>query len=828
MLEFLQTFFGTNAFMPHGHCYLWQPGVLWLNVVSDGFVALAYQVIPLALLTIMAKRKDLPFSWMFVLFGIFIFACGLTHVMGVITVWHPAYWLDGTIKAITAVASIGTAIAVWPLIPKVLAIPSPTQLRQVNTALEEQIRVRRQAEMELAEKNAALVQINQQLIKAEKLKDEFLANVSHELRTPLTLILAPLESTLADQTLDRLTDTERKSLQTAHNNAVRLLQMVSGLLDFSKLEAGKVEVHREPTDVVALTRTLLADFAPMVRSRRLQCELNTGPSKLVALIDRYLYERILFNLMSNAVKFTPEGGKITVTLQRHHEQLTLNVTDTGIGISVDDVPHLFEKFHQVEGSSTRRFEGSGIGLALVKEFAELLAGSVRVHSEPGKGATFTVECLAPAADERSDQLAKPLPERRQALAQKYVHQDELGEGELGTSGTGTPRARVLIAEDNTELSSYVARLLGDICQTKIARDGNEALALVEHWAPDLIISDIMMPNRDGLSLCREIKAKETTRQIPVVLVTALTHRDALLKGWEAGADEYLFKPFHPQELTTRIKSLLGAAAMRKKAEADGRMYTSQLEAANTELEAFSYSVSHDLRAPLRAIDGFSKILTNDFGELLPAAGKRYLGKIRDNSQQMAQLIDDLLAFSRMGRTEMRFGHVDVNQLVRDVLRDLQPDIGDRDITWTIASLPNVKADAPMLRLALQNLLSNAIKYTRRCVHPEVEIGCEEAGDDMVFYVRDNGVGFDMAHKDKLFGVFQRLHRQDEFEGTGIGLANVRRIVGRHGGRTWGEGVVDHGATFYFSLPKDVSQVAGAMAVSLKQRRGRDGPTRSLQ
>ena len=231
--------------------------------------------------------------------------------------------------------------------------------------------------------------------------------------------------------------------------------------------------------------------------------------------------------------------------------------------------------------------------------------------------------------------------------------------------------------------------------------------------------------------------------------------------------------------------------------------TAQLEAANKELEAFSYSVSHDLRAPLRHIDGFLGLLRQKIEPTLDDESRRYVATISDAALRMARLIDDLLSFSRSGRFEMNKSQVDLGALVREVIGEFEPEAQGRVVDWCIAELPVVNGDRAMLRVVLVNLISNALKFTQPRARAEIGIGCQadEAGETIVF-VRDNGVGFDMKYVGKLFSVFERLHGADEFEGTGIGLANVRRVINRHGGRTWAEGKVDGGATFYFSLPHE--------------------------
>jgi light-regulated signal transduction histidine kinase (bacteriophytochrome) len=232
--------------------------------------------------------------------------------------------------------------------------------------------------------------------------------------------------------------------------------------------------------------------------------------------------------------------------------------------------------------------------------------------------------------------------------------------------------------------------------------------------------------------------------------------------------------------------------------------TIKLEDANNELEAFAYSVSHDLRVPLRAIDGFSRIVIEDYEDKLDEEGIRLLNIVRDNTKKMGQLIDDILLLSRASRQEMKISELDMSSLANRVYLDFQQDTEGRNIAFKADNIPVAKGDRALLTQVFSNLIGNAIKFTREKENATIEVGSNEDKDYKIYYVKDNGAGFDMKYYDKLFGLFQRLHSQEEFEGTGVGLSIVQRIISRHGGRVWGEGEVDNGATIYFSLPKKVN------------------------
>jgi signal transduction histidine kinase len=300
--------------------------------------------------------------------------------------------------------------------------------------------------------------------------------------------------------------------------------------------------------------------------------------------------------------------------------------------------------------------------------------------------------------------------------------------------------------------------------------------------------------------------------VAVITVVSLTIMKSLVKpidelrrGTErvrAGDLDFRIGTDRPDEIGDLSRSFDRMSGALSEKDAQLRERADQLEAANKELEAFSYSVSHDLRAPLRHVSGYIDLLRRKIGPQLDEKGRHYIEMIMGSGEKMGRLIDDLLAFSRMGRTEMRLARVSLGDLLEDVLKDLRGEARGRKIAWEIDPFPEVYADASMLRLALTNLVSNAIKFTRYRPDARIHVGHAEGADgEVVVSVKDNGAGFDMKYVDKLFGVFQRLHPSEEFEGTGIGLANVQRIIHRHGGKTWAEGAVGEGATFYFSIQR---------------------------
>jgi len=377
---------------------------------------------------------------------------------------------------------------------------------------------------------------------------------------------------------------------------------------------------------------------------------------------------------------------------------------------------------------------------------------------------------------------------------------------------------VLVVDDNPDNVELVEQVLSDFYKTISADNGADCIELAKIKQPDLILLDVMMPEMDGYAVLNQLLADEKTKNIPVIFLTArYKDTDRIAKGLQLGAFDYITKPFDDDVLLARV-----AVALRVKFAEDlmrsqkvlleskvvelshAKQIIQQanidLEIKNKELESFSYSVSHDLRAPLRSITGFSQVLLEDYESMLDDDAQGYLRRIIKGAHHMDSLISDLLRLAYTTRVEMKFESVNLSQLVNETEQRLRENSPDREIQFTVDEDVIVSADVSLMRSVIENLLDNAWKYTSRSPNSCIKFGVQVEDGRAVYFVKDNGVGFNPQYSDKLFMAFQRLHSSSDFPGTGIGLATVQRIIHRHGGQVWGEAELDKGATFYFTLP----------------------------
>lgn len=658
---------------------------------------------------------------------------------------------------------------------------------------------------QLKESNEQLREANRRLDELDRSKTAFFNNVSHEFRTPLTLILG-----LVEEALRTRGDLPADGVDAVHRNALRLLQLVNNLLDFARLEAGRLELRAEPVDLATLTADLAGNFRGLLEQGGLQLRVEVTPLPEPVYVDPRQWERILFNLLSNAYKFTL-AGEVVVRVGMQGKQVQLQVSDTGVGIPAAELPRMFERFHRIPYHGGRSFEGTGLGLALVWELVTLHGGTIAAESEEGKGSTFSIylptgtahlrpEWLAPAGTAAGQSSRSPYPsiwastESARPAAAMETHADD------------DTRPRVVVVDDNADMREFLARVLRQHWRVELHENGLAALEAIRTAPPDLVLSDVMMPGLDGVGLLREMRRNETLATLPVILLSARAGDEERFEGLETGADDYLVKPFSPRELISRVRTHIEMAKTRRQATETATALAEtraalleDIERKNRELATFSYSVSHDLRAPLRSIDGFSQALLEDYGDRLDPGALDYLNRVRSAARRMGMLIDDLLQLARLERSEMIEVPLDLSHEAREICRELARQDPQRNVSIEIEDGLEASGDRHLVRIALENLLGNAWKFSARTPRPAIAFGREFLDGEPVFYVRDNGAGFDMAYADQLFKPFQRLHTVSEYPGTGIGLATVQRIIERHSGRIRAEGALNAGATFRFTL-----------------------------
>jgi len=408
------------------------------------------------------------------------------------------------------------------------------------------------------------------LAELDRAKTTFFSNISHEFRTPLTLMLGPLEELLS-RADGELPAADREHLRLVHRNGLRLLRLVNTLLDFSRLEAGRLEAIFEPTDLAAYTADLASAFRSAVEAAGLTFNVTTEPLGEMLYVDRSLWEKVVLNLLSNAFKFTLEGG-IDVTLVRAGDAAQLTVRDTGVGIPEHELPRLFERFHRIQGQASRSHEGTGIGLALVEELVKLQGGSISVESEPGRGTAFTVKIPFGAAHLPPEKLRTSSENGRGVSGRTTTVVDEARQWEATLPPSrpdGEPEqllGRVLLVDDNSDMREYVHGLLVREFEVFTARDGIEALELLRREPIDLVLTDVMMPRLDGIGLLKLIREDRRLVGLPVILLSARAGEEAEVEGIRAGADDYLVKPFSALELTTRVRAHLTLSLGRREAQ----------------------------------------------------------------------------------------------------------------------------------------------------------------------------------------------------------------------------------------------------------------------
>ncbi|PLZ91510.1 hybrid sensor histidine kinase/response regulator [Fischerella muscicola CCMEE 5323] len=543
MLTFFNYPFPSNGFIPHGHCYLWKTGLVWLHIISDGTIALAYYSIPFLLIYFIHKRKDVPFNGVFLLFGAFIIACGTGHLMDIWTLWHPNYWVAGVLKAVTAIISIYTAFALVYLMPQALTLPSPAQLEAINRILSSEIVQRKRIEQELR-------QAEETAKNSSQAKSEFLANMSHELRTPLNGILG---YTQILQRTEPLTEKGRKGVSIIYQCGSHLLTLINDVLDLSKIEARKLELNPIDFYFPAFLDSVIEICRIRAEQKVIGFDAQLDPNLPTSIrADEKRLRQVLLNLLGNAIKFTEQGSvtfKVEVIGNREWiigkekrpnqlpiTKIRFQVTDTGVGIASEQIQKIFLPFEQV-GNHKRQTEGTGLGLAISQKIVSLMSSQIQVKSEFGKGSTFWFEVELPQAQDW-------------AKVSRVVKQGTI----IGYQGQ---RRTILIVDDKWENRSVIVNLLEPVGFTVVeASNGNQGWEKAIFHKPDLIITDLIMPVMDGFELIKRLRQSSPYKEITVIASSASVFATDQYKSIEAGADAFLPKPVEADVLLELLRQYL--------------------------------------------------------------------------------------------------------------------------------------------------------------------------------------------------------------------------------------------------------------------------------
>ncbi len=665
-------------------------------------------------------------------------------------------------------------------------------------------------EREIAHKNVELSGLLERIRELDEIKTQFFANVSHELRTPLALILGPAERLIADDGALDLGE-RREAGQVVARNARMLLKHVNDLLDMSKLEAGKLKIELRDTDVAALVRFLASHFAVLAADRGIEFAVDADEA-CVAAVDPDKLQRVVMNLLGNAFKFVPAGGRVRCSLRPAPHELALAVDDSGPGVQPELRQAIFERFRQGDGGINRKAGGTGLGLAIAKEFVEMHKGRIEVLDSDLGGACFQVTLprqrlaagaaagAAAAADPGVDRtlLDGVLAELGSAGPARRVDGPPILPLPPATAAVGRPR--VLVVEDNADMNRFVSQCLAGRYEVVSAFDGRDGLEKALAFQPTLVVSDIMMPTMSGVEMIAALRQRPELRLTPILLLSAKADEELMVRLLEDGAQDFIVKPFAEKDLQVRVRNLILTRQAQEEAET-----------ANRAKDEFLAMLGHELRNPL------SPILTAV--QLMKLRGhegsERARTVIERQVNHLIRLVDDLLDVSRIarGKVELRTEVVEMAEVVAKAIEMASPLLEQRTHKLTV-DLPRhgllVDGDPIRLSQVVSNLLTNAAKYTPPGGH--ITVRAEHVEGEVVLSVHDTGIGIAPDVLPRVFDLFvQERQPIDRSQGgLGLGLTIVRNLIERHGGtvQARSEGL-GRGSELVVRLPRAAgSQTAG--------------------
>jgi signal transduction histidine kinase len=652
---------------------------------------------------------------------------------------------------------------------------------------------------DLDRKKKELEVSNQKLADMDRAKSQFFANISHELRTPLTLILSPLDqlrSSLPAHTSPKFQET----LDIMHGNALQLLALINDLLDLVRLDERSLALALRPVDLKELLPGLVGSMQGAAERANLKIETHFAEAPaLIVPADKNRIEKVFINLLFNAIKFTPAGGTIQVRGRQENGAVLIDIQDSGIGIAEEKLGLLFGRFWQEDGSSTRNRHGTGIGLALVKELVELHGGAVTVQSKKGIGSTFTVRL--PLYQGSALPVAADKEEEEAWLAELYRkaqhHQEDLRpvpSGRLEAEPRDRLKHTLLLVEDEPAMQRFLTLELKESYKVVVAADGQAGYEMAQEHQPKLIVTDMMLPKMDGITLCRKLKSSPTLLPTKIVLLTARADDRTKLAALEAGADDFLTKPFSTVELKTRLGNLLLTAQLERELHTQNQVLETtlkQLRAAEAQLiqterlsalGSLSAGIMHEINNPVN----FMVTATHYLRSVVPnpsADAKEALDDIEGGLKRVRDIIADLKSFA-YGGTAKGMEECDPQKILRTTKRLLAEEIKkDVSLEEKVGSGAFVYGNQNQLVQLLVNLIQNALQATadnaQRNKGRNIKVRLEPEGDHFVLSVRDNGIGIPKENLSKLFDPF--FTTKPVGEGMGLGLSISHTIVKQHHG-----------------------------------------------
>ncbi len=701
-------------------------------------------------------------------------------------------------------------------------------IRDLNADLEHKVMRRTR---QLSRSRRTLKRSLDKLTEYDRIKTEFFSNVSHELRTPLTMILAPVDR-LLDRGAGNLQGEATHLLEMVRLNGYRLLELINRLLDFAKLEAGHMKLHVSAVDLNDLAQKLVSAATPLANQRGIQLTLDADPQLKPFGADETKVDTVLSNLISNAIKFTPQGGSIRVETHHADDRAWVSVADTGIGIDESQRDRIFERFVQVDGSSSREFSGTGLGLSLVKGLVELHGGGIHVQSRLGHGSRFSFDLpLRPVPDaitegdlSGSHKMAKPFAE-----LMKYEEQPKVESPGRAVAPPNAPT--VLVVDDTTEVRVLVGEMLGDDYRVIFARDGQEGLEVARREFPDLILSDVMMPRVDGQQFCRQIKENPETAHIPFVMLTAKAERANKIDSLNLGADDYLSKPFDEKELKARVRSLLKLRVLHQDLDRRNR----ELRSAYDELRAvqnqlvqsekmsslgqLAAGLAHEINNSINAVYNGIKPLSQTIQRLQRLCDDAIANPDADSQQRRAdaeamfkkvtslsrvietgatrtaRIIGDLKTFSHPGNEGYQV--FDLHEALDMCLNLLSNAMRDRiEVHRDYGQIGRIYGPSGQLNQVFMNILNNAQQAIEG--EGEIFITTRQEGDTVSVAIRDTGCGIADDVRAKVFDPF--FTTKEPGVGTGLGLSLSYGLISKLGGMIECHSKPGEGAEFVVRFP----------------------------